>query len=91
LAADCPVRPVVIVVVLPLAELLVEEMDVVGHAVLVQQLVKLSIVDAISAFDLAIQMRGPRSKVDVTDVRSRQVPMEARLARGFHVQLQPVT
>jgi hypothetical protein len=36
---------VVIVVVLPFAKLIVEQMDVVGHAVLIEQLVKLLLVD----------------------------------------------
>ena len=40
-------RPVVIVVVLPLAQLLVEQVDVVGDAVLVEQLVELLVVDAV--------------------------------------------
>ena len=38
-------RPVVIVEVLPLAELLGEQVDVVGDTVLVQQLVKLFVIN----------------------------------------------
>ena len=40
-------RPVVIVVVLPLAQLLVEEVNVVGDASLVQQLIELLVIDAV--------------------------------------------
>jgi hypothetical protein len=39
------VRAVVIVVVLPLAQLLIEQVDVIRHAVLVQQLIELLVVD----------------------------------------------
>ena len=39
-------RTVVIVVVLPLAKLLVEEVDIVGDATLVQQLIELLVIDA---------------------------------------------
>ena len=38
---------VVVVVVLPLAKLLVEEVDVVADAALVEQLVKFLVVDAV--------------------------------------------
>jgi hypothetical protein len=37
----------VIVVVLPLAELLIEQMDVIGDAVPVEQLVELLVVNAV--------------------------------------------
>ena len=40
-------RAVVIVVVLPLAQLLVEQVNVIADAVLVQELVKLLVVDAV--------------------------------------------
>jgi hypothetical protein len=40
------VGPVVIIVVLPFAKLVVEQVDVVGDAVLIEQLVKLLLVDA---------------------------------------------
>ena len=39
-------RTVVIVVVLPLAKLLVEGVDIVGDATLVQQLIELLVIDA---------------------------------------------
>ena len=47
LAIERPVWAVVIVIVLPLAELLVEEMNVVGDAIFVEQLVELLIVDPV--------------------------------------------
>jgi hypothetical protein len=68
LAIERPVWAVVIVIVLPLAELLVEEMNVVGDAIFVEQLVELLIVDPVRPFDLAIQSRRPRADVDVADV-----------------------
>ena len=69
-------RTVVIVVVLPLAQLLVEQVDVVGDAVLVQELVELLVVDAVRALDLAIEVRRPRADVDVADVQRLEVPVE---------------
>ena len=45
LAIERPVRTVVIVVVLPLAQLLIEQVDVIRHAILVQQLIELLVVD----------------------------------------------
>jgi hypothetical protein len=45
LSIERPVRTVVIIVVLPLAQLVVEQVDVIRHAVLVQQLIELLVVD----------------------------------------------
>jgi hypothetical protein len=59
LAAECSVRPVVIVVVLPLAQLVVEEVNVIGDAALVQELVELLVVDAVGPLNLAVEMRRP--------------------------------
>jgi len=75
-------RAMVIVVVLPLTELLVEQVDVVGDAVLVEQLVELLIVDPVRAFDLAVEVRGTRPDVHVADIQSGQVPMKPRLKLG---------
>ena len=83
-------RPVVIVVVLPLAQLLVEQVDVVGDAVLVEQLVELLVVDAMRALDLAVEMRRPRADVDVADVQGLQMPVEPRLKLGAVVGLNDV-
>ena len=47
--------PVVIVVVLPLAQLLVKEMDVVADAISVQELVELLGIDAVRALDFAVE------------------------------------
>ena len=52
-------RPVVIVVVLPLAQLVVEEVNVIGDAVLVQELVELLVVDAVGPLNLAVEKRRP--------------------------------
>ena len=69
-------RPVVIVVVLPLAQLLVEQVNVVGDAVLVQELVELLVIDPVRAFDLAVQVRGARTDIDVADLESVQMPVK---------------
>lgn len=71
--------PVAIVVVLPLPQLLVEQLNVVGDPVFVQELVELLVIDAVRAFHLAVQMRCPRPDVGVADIQVRQVPVEARL------------
>jgi hypothetical protein len=44
----------VIVVVLPLTQLLVEEVDVVGDPLPIEQLVELLVVHAMRALDLAV-------------------------------------
>jgi hypothetical protein len=41
--------PVVIVIVLPFLKLVVEQMDIVADAILVEQLVKLLLVDTVGA------------------------------------------
>ena len=64
-------RPVVIVVILPLFQLGVEEVNVVGDAVLVEELVELLVIDAVRPLDFAIEMRCPRPDVDVADVGLR--------------------
>ena len=46
-------------------------MNVVGDAVLVQELVELLVVDAMGSFDLAVQVWCPRPDVDVADVGLR--------------------
>jgi len=41
------VRSIVIVVVLPLAKLVIEQVDIVGNAVFIQELIKLLFIDAV--------------------------------------------
>ena len=55
----------VIVVVLPFAQLLVEQMDVVANPILVEELVELLVVDAMRPLYLAVEMRRARSDVDM--------------------------
>jgi hypothetical protein len=71
--------PVVIVIVRPFLKLVVEQMDIVADAILVEQLVKLLLVDTVGALDLAVQTRGSRADVDVPDVLLLQVPVEVGL------------
>lgn len=49
--------PVVVIVALPLPQLPVEEVNIVGHAFLVQELIELLVIDAVRAFHFAIQAR----------------------------------
>jgi hypothetical protein len=70
---------VVIVIVLPLTQFLVEQMDVIGDAVLVQELVELLVVDALRPFDFAVQMRGSGADVDMADIQALDVPVKLRL------------
>jgi len=84
------VRPVVIVVILPLFQLGVEEVNVVGDAVLVQELIELLIVDTVGPLDFAVQMRRPRSDVHVADIQGLEAPVEVRLELGAVVGLDHV-
>jgi hypothetical protein len=53
------------VVVLPLSQLLVEYVDVVGDAVLVEELAKLLVVDPMRPLDHPNEMRASGLDVDV--------------------------
>ena len=61
-------RTVVIVVVLPLTQLLIEQVDVVGDAVSIQQLVETPDRRRDVTVDLAVQVRCPWADADVPDV-----------------------
>ena len=69
-------RTVVIVVVLPLPQFLVEQVDVVADAVLVEQLVELLVIDAVRALHFAVEARCPGTDVDVPNVQRLEVPVE---------------
>ena len=75
-------RAVEVVVVLPLAQLRVEEPDVVADALLVEQLVELLVVGSVRALDLAVEARRARPDVDVPDAELAQVPVELGLKLG---------
>ena len=64
------------VVVLPFAQLLVEQVNVVRHPVLVEELVELLVVDPVRAPNLAVQVRRSRPDLDMADVQPLQVPVE---------------
>ena len=72
-------RPVVIVVVLPFFELLIEEVNVVSNPVAIEELVELLVVDAMGSFDLAVQVWCPRPDVDVADVEGFEMPVKVGL------------
>src|SRR5829696_4881030 len=69
LAVQAAVWPVIVVEVLPLAQLVVEELGVVDHHP-VQQAVELLDIDAMGALDLAVESRGAGLDVDMADALS---------------------
>src|SRR5262245_36518393 len=83
-------RPVVIVIVLPLFELRVEEVNVVGDAVAIQELVELLVVDTMGSFDLAVQVWGPRTDVHMPNVEFLEMPVEMGLEFGTVIGLDDV-
>jgi hypothetical protein len=72
------VRAMVVAGVLPLLELVVEELGVVDEDAL-ELAVELFCVDAVAALDLAVQPRGGGLDVDVADAAVGEVPVERRL------------
>jgi hypothetical protein len=67
---------VVVVEVLPLAELVVEELGVVDHDP-VQEAVELFGVDAVGALDFAVEPGRAGLDVDMADAFVQDVPVEA--------------
>ena len=65
-----------VVVVLPFLELVVEELGVVDDDA-VEEPVELLGVDAVGAFDFAVEPRGAGFDVDVADALVEDVPVEA--------------
>jgi hypothetical protein len=76
------VRPVVIVIILPLFQLRVEEVNVVRNAVAIEELVKLLVVDPMGSLDFPVQMWCPRPDVHVADVAFFEMPVEVGLEFG---------
>ena len=72
----------VIVVILPLPQLLVEQVNVVADAALVEELIELLVIDAMCAFDRAVETRRSRPAVDVPNVTRLEMPVEFRLELG---------
>jgi len=87
LAAQAAVGAVVVVEGLPLPQLVVEDLGVVDHHP-VQELVELLGVDAVGAFDLAIQPRGARLDVVMADALLQDVVVEQGLELGAVVGLR---
>ena len=69
----------VIVVVLPFPQLLVEQVDVVAHPVLVEDVVELLVIRAMRALDLAIESPRAWANVDVPNVVVPRYPVELGL------------
>jgi hypothetical protein len=79
LAVERTVRAVVIVVILRLAQLVVEQVNVVGDAAAVEELIELLIVDAVGPLDFAVQMWRTWPDVGVLDVERLDMPVELGL------------
>ena len=58
----------IVVVILPFTQLLVEQMDVVADAILIEQLVELLVIDSVRPLHFAVQARGAGAYVTVPDV-----------------------
>ncbi len=80
----------IVVIILPLPQLLVEEMNIVRDAVLVQELVELLVIDAMGSLHLAVEARRTRADIDVPNVEPLEVPVELRLELGAVVSLDDV-
>ena len=76
LAVQAAMGPVVVVEVLPLAELVVEDLGVINHDP-VQEPVELLGVDAMGALDLAVEPGRSRLDVDMADALVQDMPVEA--------------
>ena len=76
LAVEAAVGPVVVVEVFPFLEFVVEHLGVVDHDPL-EESVELLGVDAVGAFDLAIQPWGAWLDVDVASAFVQHMPVEA--------------
>jgi hypothetical protein len=68
-------RAVVVVVVLPLLQLLSEQVGVVDDLAL-EESVELFGIDAVGSFHFAVQPRGSGFDADVVDAGVEQVPVE---------------
>ena len=77
----------VVIVVVPRPELGVEEANVIGDSITIEQLVELLVVHAMGSFDLAVQMRRARPDLHVPDVELLQMAAESGLEFGTVVGL----
>jgi hypothetical protein len=50
--------------------------NVVGDAVLIEELVELLVIDPMGPLDFAIEMRHPRLDVHVADIQGFEAPVE---------------
>jgi len=73
------VWPIEVVVVLPLAQFPVEQVDALANRAVFQELVELLVVDSMGPLYLAIESGCSRSNVDVPDVEVFEVPAKFRL------------
>ena len=69
----------IVVVVLPFTQFLVEQMDVIADAILIPATGRTPVVDAVRPLHFAVQPGCAGPNVTVPDVSTLQVPMELRL------------
>ena len=81
LAAECSVRAVVVVMILPFLQLVGEETGVVDDLAL-QEAVELLGVDPVGSLYLAVQPRRAGSDLDVVDAKVGQMQVERRAELG---------
>jgi hypothetical protein len=81
--------PIVVVDVFALANLLVEERDVVDHDT-AQQGAELPTIGAVTPFHLAVKTRSSGIDVDVADALVEDVPMKILLELSTTVGLDPI-
>lgn len=66
----------VIVVVLPFPQLVIEQMDIVGNATVVKELIELLVIDAVGPLDFPVQVRRSGPDVHVSNVRRFKMPVK---------------
>jgi len=72
-------RPVDVVVLLPFPQFGVEQLDVIGDPVGVQELIELLVIRTMGPLDLPVQSRRSRADVHMANIPSFQMPVKLRL------------
>lgn len=61
-------RPMIVIVILPLTQFLVEQMDVIADALSIKELIELLVIDAVRSLYFAVQPGGAWPYVAMPDV-----------------------
>ncbi len=69
-------RSMVIVIVFPLSQVLVKELDVVGNPTLIEHLIKLLIVHAMRALHFPVEVGGAWSNIHMANVFGFEMPVK---------------